>query len=339
MSELLPKVTDCQNCGSPAEGNYCPACGQDSRDHTVSMRLLFQDLASDVFTYDSRFFRSFVPLLFKPGALTKEYTQGRRVRFIPPLRLYIFVSILFFFVVSVQVSDSMRDFDERNAANAPSDSLLVERVLSLHAAAPDTLGDGTTVVSWIAERLPLAGDDSFEPPEDGDWSKVDWDTMDWDEVESGDNLNFTMLGEPTSLNKQHFIQSIQKVVPKLVFLLLPMFALLLALVYIRHRRKFIEHLILSLHLHAFMFLVFTMALVLQNDWFVLVVFILIHIYIFLALRRVYTQGWVKTALKFFFLTSAYNFILVALVVLVVVSTAQLMELSAEHPLLVQWILG
>ncbi len=303
------------------------------------MRLLFQDLASDVFTYDSRFFRSFVPLLFKPGALTEEYTQGRRVRFIPPLRLYIFVSILFFFVVSVQVGDSMRDYDERNAAEAPSDSLLVERVLSLQSAVPDTLGDEITAVSWIAERLPLAGGNSFQPPEDGDWSQVDWDEMDWAEVESGDNLNFTMLGKPASLNKQDFIRSIQKVVPKLVFLLLPMFALLLALVYIRHRRKFIEHLVLSLHLHAFMFLVFTMALLFHNVWFAMAVFILIHIYIFLALRRVYAQGWVKTAFKFFFLSSAYNLILTALFVLVVVSTAQLMELSKEHPLMVQWILG
>ncbi len=339
MTELLPKVSQCQNCDSPAEGNFCPVCGQDSRDHTVSMRLLFQDMASDIFTYDSRFFRSFLPLMFKPGALTVEYTRGRRVRFIPPLRLYVFISFLFFFVVSVQVSDSIRENEERKAANAPSDSTVVDWVLGLHAAVPDSLDDGMTPVTWIADRLALVQTNSFEQPEDGDWNNVDWDELDWDAVNSDGKMNVTIFGDPTTLDKQGFITGARKILPKMVFLLLPLFALLLALVYIRRRTKFIEHLILSLHLHAFMFLIFTIGILISNAWLGLVILILIHVYIYMALRRVYGQGWLKTFFKFLFLSSAYNVILMALIVLVAVSTAQVMELSKAHPLIVQWILG
>lgn len=339
MSKLLPKISQCQNCDSPTKGNYCPVCGQDSRDHSVSMRLLFQDLASDIFTYDSRFFRSFLPLIFKPGALTVEYTQGRRVRFIPPLRLYIFISLIFFFVVTVQVRDSIREKEEREATNAPSDSTVVERVLSLHAAVPDSLDDGMTPVVWVADRLALSQTKSFELPEDGDWSNVNWDEMDVDTIDSDGTMNVTIFGQPATYDKQGFITSGLKILPKMIFLLLPLFALLLALVYIRRRKKFIEHLVLSLHLHAFMFLIFTIGTLISNVWLSLAIIIFIHVYIYLALRRVYGQGWLKTFFKFMFLSNAYNMILLALVILVALSTAQIMELSKEHPLLVQLILG
>jgi len=339
MAHLLPQVHECQNCGTVTGANYCPECGQDSRDHSVSMRLLLRDFATDVFTYDSRFFRSFVPLLFRPGALTVEYTRGRRVRYIPPLRLYVFVSLAFFFVVSVQVNREVRSNLRDDRGGLP-DSTLVSEVLELAAAAPDSLAAGPRA-AWVAERYPLAAAIDFEVPQDGDWSQVDWSSIDWDGERRGDNtVNVTMFGDDrVEVETGRFVQAMMSLTPKLVFLLLPLFAALLALVYLRRRRPFIEHLVLSLHLHAFMFLLLTLAIVTGRDWAFLIALALIHVYIFLALRKVYAQGWRKTAVKFLLLTGAYNIILLTVTILTVVSAATLFKYGETHPFLIQWILG
>lgn len=91
--EHLPKLATCQNCETPTPGNFCPECGQDSRDHRVALRLLIVGLWNDMFTFDNRFWRSFVLLLFKPGILTSQFIAGRRVRYIPPARMYLFISL------------------------------------------------------------------------------------------------------------------------------------------------------------------------------------------------------------------------------------------------------
>ena len=71
----------------------------------------------------------------------------------------------------------------------------------------------------------------------------------------------------------------------------------------------------------------------------LIVYFGMQVYLYVALRRIYMQGWRKTGLKFFLLTGAYNTVLITLLVLVAVSTAELMDLRETHPMIVQWILS
>lgn len=327
MSDHLPKVSECQNCGSPTSSNYCAACGQDSRDHVVSLRLLLRDFASDVFTYDSRFFRSFVPLLFKPGALTLEYTRGRRVRYIPPLRLYVFVSLLFFFVISVQVNSGLRETGFLDGdAGAPADSTEVADILTVADAFPDSLAEVRGRAGWVADRLAEASEadttDAGEP-----------------RVIRRGGPHFTLSGEDAGPDEiRAFLAGAQSLVPKAIFLLQPLFAGLLALVYRRNRRRFIEHLVLSLHLHAFVFLVFTLMMLIPWDVFGLVAMLGMTVYVFMALKRVYGQGWWKTGVKFVLLVGAYNTVVTTAVILVLASSAGLLELTQEHPTLAQWLL-
>lgn len=82
----------------PGTAAYCSACGQAAMgDNTFGH--FIQQFLGDYFTFDSKITRSLKPLLFKPGELTLEYLRGRRQRYIPPLRLFIFLSVLFFLVV------------------------------------------------------------------------------------------------------------------------------------------------------------------------------------------------------------------------------------------------
>jgi hypothetical protein len=94
----------CSNCGEELHGDYCHRCGQPGRHYRMPLRELVTDLLQDLLTLDSRLFRSVVPLLLRPGFLTREFNEGRRIRYIPPLRLYLFVSVLFLVLLAVALT-------------------------------------------------------------------------------------------------------------------------------------------------------------------------------------------------------------------------------------------
>jgi hypothetical protein len=92
----------CPNCTFVLEEGYafCPKCGQ-AKIIDDSIRGFFNQFLEDYFTFDSKIFKSISPLLFRPGFLVNEYKEGKRIRYIPPLRIFIFTSILFFLLISM----------------------------------------------------------------------------------------------------------------------------------------------------------------------------------------------------------------------------------------------
>src|SRR5688500_13544904 len=87
--------TNCLNCGAEVVGRFCHHCGQENIETRENFFYLVGHFISDYLHFDSKFFRSLVPLFVKPGFLTKEYWEGRRMKYIPPLRLFFFVTIIF----------------------------------------------------------------------------------------------------------------------------------------------------------------------------------------------------------------------------------------------------
>lgn len=101
----------CGNCHNPVEGRFCKICGQEDRTYLLSLKELVGEFFGELTNFDSRFFRSMKPLLFKPGFLTLEYTRGRRQSFFPPIRLYIIISLLFFFFAALMTDDGITNAD------------------------------------------------------------------------------------------------------------------------------------------------------------------------------------------------------------------------------------
>jgi len=110
--------------------NYCPECGQINTTKQVPLKLFFHDILGDYFTFDSRFFRSFIPLLRRPGHLTNEYNSGRRVSYILPLRLYLFVTILFFFIISLQGKIGLSNLEPPAEENQVANKDSIQAILS-----------------------------------------------------------------------------------------------------------------------------------------------------------------------------------------------------------------
>jgi hypothetical protein len=88
------KETDCLNCGAAVENKFCSNCGQENIEVRENFFHLTFHFVSDYFHFDSKFFRSLIPLFVKPGFLTKQYWEGKRVNYIHPLRLYFFAIIV-----------------------------------------------------------------------------------------------------------------------------------------------------------------------------------------------------------------------------------------------------
>lgn len=119
------KIGTCENCHQPVNGAFCSHCGQSVESTLKYFWTVILHLLDDFFSFDSRANRTLFPLLFKPGFLTREYFSGRRVHYVPPLRLYLFVSIIFF--ISLKF---FADSDHSGIIQQTSNQELISKVQS-----------------------------------------------------------------------------------------------------------------------------------------------------------------------------------------------------------------
>ena len=126
----------CKNCETPLEPSfkYCPECGQESSDN-LTFGVLFSKTISDYFSVDARFFRSFIPLMVKPGILARRFVDGKRLKYLHPAQFYLFISVLFFFLFSFNIrkaDDEMSQALQKGFENGIStDSVKVSKRDSL----------------------------------------------------------------------------------------------------------------------------------------------------------------------------------------------------------------
>ena len=120
------EMPECLNCGTHLRGQYCGNCGQRARSRLISLWELVRDAFGDLFELDSRLWKTLLPLLARPGRLTHDYLQGRRARYMPPFRMYLVLSLLFFLVAFFNPRESFRVFyepqvteDARSSAEQP----------------------------------------------------------------------------------------------------------------------------------------------------------------------------------------------------------------------------
>ena len=93
----------CLNCGThlTTDDNFCSKCGQVNDTNRLSVKQYFFEYLSGFFDFDNRFLKTVIPLVFKPGFVTKEYVDGKRMKYVNPFQLYLHISILFFLVIGI----------------------------------------------------------------------------------------------------------------------------------------------------------------------------------------------------------------------------------------------
>ncbi len=351
MPKGVRKVPRCQNCDYPLEAdfNFCPRCSQHNSDKLTSFWRLLVEVVSDFFSYDSRFVKTIYPFLLKPGFLTNEYVAGRRVRYMHPLRLYVFVSLLYFSVFSLVVGRSVKDDTDQtdvtlDRVEADSVRAQLRRNLKNDLSAADMQKVDTTLLKLAKRRKTGFIDvntDEEDEGDDGDGELNKYlrlintrgitenqvlDSLRWEH--NWRNLFKARQGiRLANLEKKEFIEFFMGKISLMMFAMLPFVALFMKLLYVRRRRYYMEHLTFMLHIHAFTFLV--LALVLLYDYStntsqaVLWGTLLIIVYVTLAFRRVYRQGWFRTLSKMFILFMSYSFSLAFFLLLTLAVSALL----------------
>ena len=120
--------TTCQNCELEHEigFEFCPHCGQKTNDE-LTLGVLFYNTLANYFSFDARFFKSFIPLMFRPGILAKRFLEGKRLLYLHPAQMYLFISVVFFFLFTfisrTQVESANKMFQKKSDAISALDSL------------------------------------------------------------------------------------------------------------------------------------------------------------------------------------------------------------------------
>src|ERR1700739_2754377 len=99
MKKHYRSESDCLNCGTILKGHFCHNCGQENLELKENFVAMMEHAVSDYFHFDHLFFHTLKPLLFKPGYLTVEYMAGRRAQYLHPVKMYIFISIVYFLLL------------------------------------------------------------------------------------------------------------------------------------------------------------------------------------------------------------------------------------------------
>ncbi len=329
-------ATPCRNCGDPTPGAWCPSCGQRKAHLRASLTTLVHDLMEDQFGLEQRTPRTLFALFFRPGYLTREYLDGRVVRYVQPFKLYLISSLLLFLLVGFVStrgldgigwgSDAMTSAVNGLEGEALADSIRAEVQRAVGGVgAPGVAAEGTPPAP-AADTPPTgtsAQTDTVASSGDPWYEQVNVNT-------GNARLDGLIRARITRLGRMEPRDAIREVVrtflahtPTLLFLLLPVFAGVLKLLYLRSPTFYAEHFVFVLHNHAFLFGIFAvgiLASLMGAGGLAPILFLWAAIYLYLAMRRVYGQGRRITALKYWTLGWCYFWILVVTFpVMVVVS--------------------
>ena len=338
----LPDHTDCLNCGAELRGQYCGDCGQRATSRLISLWELLRDGFGDLLDLDSRLWRTLIPLLVRPGKLTLDYLQGRRARYMPPFRMYLVLSVVFFIVAFFDPQDDLsllfepepeptpeehqEQQEQRDAALGEAqeaiDELAAEGVLSAEQAerARDGIED-----SDGGPKITFYGDDeaglNFQYDEDtGDCAVTGIERLpEWVQRRLTKERLEGMCERIGADEGKTFGDLLLDNIPIALIVLLPLMALVLMGLYPLSRRYFVEHLLFFVHFHAFFFLILTLQirvgrvgpmLFIPEPIVILVLVaasLYIPVYLYKAMRRVYGQGHLLTLTKYIVLTVTYFF--------------------------------
>jgi len=313
IEELEPH--QCPNCGTAFQGYYCPNCGQSDTEFDRPFGFVIYNFMGDFFAFDARFFQTFKYLLLKPGFLTTEFLEGRRQRYAPPFRIFIFLSFVLFLLLQVLTGRVLKDdvdWSPQNEEQAVAiDSLSVQ--LS-NVAELDTVGQSLNV-----DVDSLFANGSLESKLQTLSKSVDQKLQAETDPEARESLLRMKrnLSSPRALTNTFL-----KYLSWAFFVMLPVFALLLSVFYWRRKLHFIRHLVFSVHIHSFVFLLNILLVALSFLWhlpgWVFGISVLGgNIYIYMALKRFYGQGYLKTFVKFMVLGGVYSLCVATAVVWVI----------------------
>ena len=265
--------TKCPNCDKEFDSryNYCPYCGQKNIDPDPKLKHFLSEFLSANFNLDSKIFITLKTLVLKPAKLSKEFIAGKRESYITPVRLYLFISLIYFFTLSFDDSDSSTTVMHINEKEAKA---------------------GTTKNTIIAVSI-----DNINP----------------DTLKGFEKLLYHKLEVMNSpYGKKVFLQNMKKNISLGMFILIPLTALIMFLLYRKKTKYYIPNLIFTIHLQSLIFLWLTLfniiAFIFESDLLFIAETLFILYIIFIWFRSFYESSTGKTIWKMFLFSVAYSIV-------------------------------
>lgn len=335
------KEKNCLNCNAIVAGRFCQVCGQENIEIHETFGHLATHFISDIFHFDGQFFSTLKSLLFKPGFLTYEYVRGRRTSYLNPVKMFVFISAIFFlYYLSVykpeihlgegkksvytaaEVKDMLlSDFaDLDSLKNKGGASVLLNGQITKQTAeinqALETLKKDTTRKMEIYNRLEgpkFFGKNLYDSERQYDSIQASLPEKNRDGwLKRKVTYRNIQLTERYHRDKDEMVNGLVEAfehhLPQMMFLSLPLFALVLQLLYVRHKSLFyVNHIIYTVHLYCaiYIFIFFTLVVGKLESWFHLewlhwisnLITLWALYYSFRAMKVFYAQSTGKTLLK------------------------------------------
>ncbi|WP_299677349.1 DUF3667 domain-containing protein [uncultured Tenacibaculum sp.] len=339
---------NCLNCGYEFEGHelFCPACGQKNKDKRITFGSFVKEVFAGFFSWDAKFWRTLSPLLFNPGKVSKDYIEGKRIKYSNPFRFYLTTSVLFFLLIGLnntikeyrklsstdvktekkvtvkQVSDSIKKEIETNKKqyiNAGIGSFKE----GLQAGMRESIQDETKGVTYTADSIkkPNSFDSFIKFNTKNPKLSID-EALDSLNVEKnfGNRLKYSKAKTFASIindgdGVKSFLDNLVSKTSVALFILLPIFALFFKLIYIRRKFTYVEHLVFIFHIQTVFFIVFILFVLfditmhkqmeVNGSTVISTLIFAFMIYLFIAMKRFYKQGFLKTLIKYFFVNFTF----------------------------------
>ncbi len=328
---MSTNLDTCQNCEQQYEKGFkfCPHCGQKTNEE-LTLGVLFYNTISNYFSFDARFLKSFIPLMFRPGYLAKEFIKGKRLLYLHPAQMYLFIAVIFFFVFSFYTREGREELDKsmqrvldnRSEKLIETDSVKTEDSLDLKALAAPLKNNGTTIGLDEEELKALDSLSNIKIPKSNIGKTFTFNEEKMDSLiaagatdeelykamgMSDDAGYFTrkMYAQGLKFYKnmglgqvyQTFIDSI----PLAMFFLLPIFAFLLKIFFYK-KGRYAHHLVFSFYYFSFLFVVFTIIFGVNRFWPIpdvidWLIALSTFFYLLVAIIKFYGQNWFLSFIK------------------------------------------
>lgn len=332
----IRKEKDCLNCGRYVADRYCTHCGQENINPQESVVHFVTHFIGDLFHFDGKFFKTLKLLFTKPGFLAEEYSKGKRADYVNPIRLYIFTSFAFFLIFF-----SVNHIEEEDLSDTTRTSILK----STDHFTPEEFSkftaqfnkgvpmDSITFQNYKDSVVRL---DSFTWDSNKYRSIAEYDSLikagkvkdGWlDKMRIRKQISITEKYGPYGWSKflKDFLDSLLHSFPQMLFISLPLVALLFYFLY--HRQKkylYVSHAVFTLHFYVVFFIAMLIGVGLDElddrvnwailDYLQLAFYFGVWFYLYKALRCFYKQRRAKTILKFFLFMFSFFLILIFLIV-------------------------
>ncbi len=296
------QLETCKNCEEKFQSTFrfCPHCGQQVKDQ-LTVKVLFYNTISNYFSFDARFLKSVLPLLLRPGYLASRFIEGKRLLYLHPAQMYLFIAVVFFFLFSFIQREQVETIDRNLSSALKPSKVEIDSILDKN------------IGKYMDEKskdslLKVTNSDAMDI-EDWGFSSKKIDSL-IKNYASEDTIYKAMgIGEDAGFFKRRMyaqglkfyksrkggsiLQTFYDTIPIAMFFLLPIFALILMLLYWR-KGTYAHHLVFSFYYFSFLFVVFSLILGVNfivdiPDGLDFLIMLSTFVYLVIALSKFYVQ--------------------------------------------------